>query len=436
MTKAPARIDAQQLKRKLMRSNTSLLLTGVMLFQFAAMLLLTLKKSPFDLQAFSMALALPVASYIVTMGASRIWHVDRALMIMMLFLCSVSLVTLQDIARDPITPLTQAQHMGLGLIAMVMGIEFIRRIRAWEKWTLPLAILAFVALLTPMLPGMGRTINGARNWIKIAGQMIQPSEFVKMGLIVILAAGLSNRPSLKKSLPFLLMAAAYCAILLAERDLGAVLLYFLTTMCLYFVATGNWLVTLSGLGAGGIGGYLAFKAFPYVANRFDLFINPWTDPQDKGYQIVQALIAIGAGGAFGMGLGLGYPRNIPLYHSDFVFAALSEAFGLIFAVGLLCIYALIIMRGISIAMNARQSFHALVAFGYVTLLGCQALIIVGGNIKMIPLTGVTLPFISAGGSSIISMMGGMGMLLGISSINAVDEVEDLRRLEWREEARL
>ena len=164
-----------------------------------------------------------------------------------------------------------------------------------------------------------------------------------------------------------------------------------------------------------------------------MFLNPWSDPQDSGYQIIQALIAIGSGGLFGMGLGLGYPRNIPLYHSDFIFAAICEEYGLIFALGLLGIYLVIVLRGASVAMNARSSFHALTALGVVALIGIQTLVIVGGNTRLIPLTGVTLPYISAGGSSMVSMMGAAGLLLGVSSINAHDELEDYKRWASMEE---
>ena len=223
-----------------------------------------------------------------------------------------------------------------------------------------------------------------------------------------------------------------CALLLAERDLGALLLYFLTTVMMFYAATSNLPITLAGLGMGAGGAVAAYRLFPYVAKRIELLQNPWSDPLVFGYQIIQALIAIGSGGMFGMGLGLGYPRNIPLYHSDFIFAAICEDFGLVFALAMLGIYALILMRGASVAMNARTSFHALVAFGVVSLVAVQTLVIVGGNIKLIPLTGVTLPFVSSGGSSIVSMMGAMGMLLGVSSLNAGDEAEDLKRLEWRE----
>src|SRR5699024_3521355 len=149
--------------------------------------------------------------------------------------------------------------------------------------------------------------------------------------------------------------------LLIQSDLGAVLLYFLTTLLIYFVATSNWLITLGGLAVGVAGSVLAYKLVPYVQTRVAIWQNPWSDPTGSGGQIVQALMAIGSGGLFGMGLGLGRPRNIPLYHSDFIFAAIAEEFGLLFSICLLAVYVLIIMRGLVVAMNARTSFHSLAA---------------------------------------------------------------------------
>ena len=404
-----------------------------MLFQFTGMLLLAIRSDSFDLQALMFAVIMPLITFSVVKLFSKFWPIDRALLILTLMLCSISLITLKDIARSSITPQTQAVYMLAGLVAMAVGIGFIRHVRSWDRWAAPLMIVTFLALAAPLVIGSWQ--NGAKNWLKFGSGdalSVQPSEFGKLSLIFILASQLSNRPRFRKCLPVLLYAAALCALLLAERDLGALLLYFLTTVMMFYAATSNLPITLAGLGMG-VGGALgAYRLFPYVAKRFDLFQNPWIDPLDSGYQIIQALIAIGSGGMFGMGLGLGYPRNIPLYHSDFIFSAICEDFGLVFALMMLGIYVLILMRGASVAMNARTSFHALVAFGVVALLATQTFVIVGGNIKLIPLTGVTLPFISSGGSSIVSMMGAMGMLLGVSSLNAGDEAEDLRRLEWRE----
>ena len=223
-----------------------------------------------------------------------------------------------------------------------------------------------------------------------------------------------------------------CGILLYERDLGALLLYFLTTVIVFFLATSNLPLTLAALGAGAGGSVAAYYLFDYVKKRIAGWKNPWADPYDGGLQIVQSLIAIASGGTFGRGLGLGLPRNIPLYHSDFIFAAICEEFGCLFAVGILAVYVLLVMRGISIAMNAHQGFHALLSFAVVSMLGLQTLLIVGGNIRLIPLTGVTLPFIASGGSSMISYMGAMGLLMGVASVNREREKQQRERAEWLE----
>ena len=423
-----------KMKRALMRSNTRLLLSAVMIFQVIAMLVIAFQSGTVNLQALILAAALPLATALVTALMGKAWPVDRAILIMVLFLCSVGLITLSDIAKSDETPRTQAIYALVGLAARFIGAAFIRGWRHWKKFTPALMGLCVLALLTPWLPApIGGWYQGARNWVHLGPLNGQPSEFMKPILILILASCFANRPRFVKCLPGIAFAAVCCGILLAERDLGAVLLYFLTTVFMYYVATSNAFISLSGLGMGAAAAVIAYKALPYVQDRIAIWQNPWSDPLDSGYQLVQALIAIGSGGLFGMGLGLGKPRNIPLYHSDFIFAAISEEFGLIFAIGLLAIYVLIIMRGLIVAFNARTSFHSLAAFGLVIMLGLQTMLIVGGNTKLLPLTGVTLPLVCYGGSSLVSTFFSMGLLLGMSSMNAEDEARDIEQLELREE---
>ena len=414
------------------RANVSLLSYAVMLFQLTAFLLLAFKKQPLDMQALTFAVGLPIITYVVVTVIPRIWKIDRILLTLVLFLCSVSLVTLQDVARAPSTTTEQAMFMVLGLGAMVLMIAFIRWLRAWEKWKYPLMILSLIAIALPLIAGEWQ--YGAKRWVRlfiVAGPMWQPTEPVKISLLLILAIFFSQRNGFRDQLVALGFAVALCVVALLGRNLGMLLMYFFLTLTIYFLSTSNGLMTLGGLGAGAVGSVGAFYMFEYVQKRVEMFLNPWSDPQVYGFQTIQALIAIGSGGLFGMGLGLGLPRNIPLYHADFIFAALSEEFGYLFALCLLAVYVLIVMRGISIAMNARSSFHALVAFGASVLLGLQTLVVVGGNTKLIPLTGETLPFIAAGGSSMITCFALIGLLLGISSINAQYEMEDLRRAEWQ-----
>ena len=427
----------ERMRKALMRSNTRLLLTAVCLFQALSMLLISLQGGAISVQALILTAALPIGTALIVNIMGRFWPVDRAILIMVLLLCSIGIITLSDIAKSEETPRTQAIYALAGVIAMFIGAALIRGFSNWKKNSKWLMILCALALLAPWAPApIGKWYQGARNWVYLGPISGQPSEFMKPVLIVILAAGFANRPRFSRCLPAIAYAAVCCGILLSERDLGAVLLYFLTTVCMYYAASSNALLSLAGLGMGAGAAVIAYQTMPYVRDRVAIWQNPWQDAQGVGYQLVQALIAIGSGGLFGTGLGLGMPRNVPLYHSDFIFASIAEEFGLIFCIGLLAIYLLIILRGLIVAMNARTSFHSLTAFGLVAILGLQTLLIVGGNTKMLPLTGVTLSLVSYGGSSLVATFFSMGVLLGISSLNAEDEARDIDKIALRGEVEL
>ena len=423
----------QKMRKALKKSNTRLLLSSVAVFQLLAMLLISLQGGAISTQALILAAAMPLATILVTNIMGKIWPVDKALLILIMLLCSVGIIALSDICKSEETPRTQAIYALAGLVAMFIGAGVIRSFSKFLKRRKILMALCLIALLTPLLPApIGGWYQGARNWIHLGPLSAQPSEFMKPVIIIILAAIFANRPRFFKCIPGIAFAAVCCGILLVERDLGALLLYFLTTVLMYYAATSNAAVALTGLGMGAGAAVAAYHALPYVQDRVAIWRNPWSDPLDTGWQIVQSLMAIGSGGLFGMGMGLGSPRNVPLYHSDFIFTSIAEEFGLIFSIGLLAIYVIIIFRGLLVAMNARTSFHSLTAFGIVIIFGLQAFLIVGGNTKMLPLTGVTLPLISYGGSSLVSTFFSMGLLLGISSANAEDEARDITRIELRE----
>lgn len=424
----------EKMRRALMRSNTRLLLTAVVVFQALALGLLALRPGNESLQPLILAVAVPLGTILITNIMGKIWPVDRAILILVLLLCSIGIISLSAICRSEETPRTQAVYAAAGVVAMFIGAGLIRGLSRWKKAAPVLMVLCALALLSPWV--IGSWYQGARNWVNIGPISGQPSEFMKPVLIVILAAGFSNRPRFSKCLPTIAYAALCCAILLTERDLGALLLYFLTTVLMYYVASSNGALVFAGLGMGAGAAVIAYHAFPYVQDRVSIWRNPWADPLDTGYQIVRALAAIGSGGLFGMGLGLGMPRSVPLYHSDFIFTSIAEEFGLIFSIGLMAVYVLIIMRGMIVAGNARTSFHSLVAFGLVVIMGLQALLIIGGNTKLLPLTGVTLPLVSYGGSSLVSTFLSMGVLLGISSMNAEDEARDIEKIALREEVSL
>ena len=424
----------EKMRRNLMRSNTRLLLTSVVVFQLLAFLLLAVKPGNESMQTLILAAAVPLSTLLITNLMGKIWPVDRAILILVELLCSIGLITLSAICKSEETPRTQAIYAGVGVIAMFIGAGLIRGLSHWKKAAPLLMLVCVLALLSPWV--VGEWYQGARNWVHLGPLSGQPSEFMKPVLIVILAAGFSNRARFSRCLPYIAFAALCCGILLSERDLGALLLYFLTTVLMYYVASSNGALCVAGLGMGAGAAVIAYNAMPYVQDRVAIWKNPWSDPLDAGYQVVRALAAIGSGGLFGMGLGLGMPRSVPLYHSDFIFTSIAEEFGLIFSIALMAVYVLIIMRGLIVAMNARTSFHSITAFGLVAIMGLQALLIIGGNTKLLPLTGVTLPLVSYGGSSLVSCFFSMGILLGISSMNAEDEARDIEKIALQEEVRL
>ncbi len=390
------------------------LAAAVMLFYFLAFLLLASRKN--DTLGYLLSAAVPVMIFIGTYVLPHLFPTDRLLMSLTNFLCALGVLLLYD--TNPAYAQQQAVSYGVGLAAMIFCIYLVRILRIWRRavWILIPASLALLAL--PLL--LGREINGAKNWIFLGPVSFQPSEAVKISLVLVLASFLSRR----RMLPWLLFAAGCLGMLMLQRDLGTALLYFGTCLLLYWAATGNAFFSLLGLGGGCAAAWFGYQQFAHVRRRVAVWMNPWADPENAGYQLLQGFNAISSGGLWGVGLGLGSPASIPVYESDFIFAVLCEQFGVIFGACVLLMYAALILRGASIAGAARRSFHGLLAMGATVMLGLQTFVIIGGVLNLIPLTGVTLPFISYGGSSLISSMCLVGLIQGVESLNEDDLNED------------
>ena len=202
-----------------------------------------------------------------------------------------------------------------------------------------------------------------------------------------------------------------------QEDLGTALLYYGATLVLLYAATGSLPLVGAGLAGGAGAALMGYQMFAHVKRRVAIWLNPWADMDGSGYQIVQSLIAIVNGGAWGVGLGLGNASVIPEYYNDFIFSVILHEFGMIFGLIVVCMYLFITIRGVMIARRSRTAFHALLATGCAALIALQAFVIIGGNIKLIPLTGVTLPFISYGGTSMVSSLCVIGLLQGVASCN-------------------
>jgi cell division protein FtsW len=209
-------------------------------------------------------------------------------------------------------------------------------------------------------------------------------------------------------------------VLVWQRDLGAATLFFAVFMLMLYLASGQTLLWIGGLGLLLLSSVAAYQLFDVVALRVDIWWNPWPTAGADSYQVVQSLMSISAGGIFGQGIGQGYPTIVPLAHSDFAFAALAEEWGLLGVIAVVLALATLVARGMRIAVRARQTFRALLAAGLSLMIGVQSLLIMGGVLKLVPLTGVTLPYVSYGGSSLLTGFVIIGLLLVLSSEDQVE----------------
>ncbi len=276
--------------------------------------------------------------------------------------------------------------------------------------------------LTALTLIFGTNLAGGdeRLWLGCCGVYFQPSEPLKLLLIVYLAAYFADRlPLMPRILPLLIPSATLTGLvillLLAQHDLGTASIFILLFAIIFFLASGKKRVleiSLVGLLLAGLAGYLLFDV---VRIRVDAWLNPWVDPSGRSYQIVQSLLAVANGGTLGRGPGLGNPGLVPVAISDFIFSSISEETGLVGSLALLALIGLFIARGIRIALRATDNFHRLLAAGLTAYLGAQSILIIGGNLRLLPLTGVTLPFVSYGGSSLLTSFLALLLLLLISN---------------------
>ena len=344
----------------------------------------------------------------------------------------VFIVRLDEARREPrgLAGL-QSVWMILGIAAFVGTLMLVRDARKLERYRYTAGFAGLVLLLLPLLPVIGRTINGSRIWVSFGPVNFQPGEFAKLALAVFFAGYLVEKrellainrafgpialPDPKHLGPILIAWGVALVVMVLERDLGSSLLFFTLFLVLIWVATerASYLAVGVLLFAGG--GYLAFNSFSHVQERFDTWINPWGD--EKGFQVIQAAFAFADGGVAGQGLNLGVPLNIPVVESDMIFAAIGEELGLLGATAVLIGFLLMIGAGLRVAQQTASGFERLLATGLTTLLGFQAFIIMAGVVRLLPLTGVTLPFISYGGSSLVANFVVLALLLRMSDDNA------------------
>jgi cell division protein FtsW (lipid II flippase) len=325
----------------------------------------------------------------------------------------------------------QAVWTAAGIGAFLATLAFVRRARDLERFRYTFAFLGIGLLLLPLLPHLGENINGARLWIHVGSFNFQPGEIAKLALAIFFASILVERADLlsratRRVGRFLVLDPRYLApvlavwglslvIFLAENDLGSSFLFFALFIGLLWVATGR--AYYLGLGAAlfAIGSFLALKVIGHAHSRVQSWLDPWAHPSTTGYQIIQGQFAIAAGGLFGQGPGQSNASNIPEASTDLIFAVIAAELGLVGATALLLGYILMVGSGLRIAVRCERQFEKLLATGLSLILGVQTFVIVAGVTRLIPLTGVTLPFVSYGGSSLIANYILLALLLRISN---------------------
>ena len=333
----------------------------------------------------------------------------------------------QDISRAP----AQTVWTVVAIAAFVATLAALRDHTVLDRYRYLLGATALMFLLMPLLPLVGREVNGARIWLRFAGLSFQPGEIAKLGLVAFFASYLSEKralltvatnrvgpfmvPPARAFGPILAVWAVSLSVLVFEKDLGLSLLVFGIFVLMLYIGTGRPAYAVAGTGLFAAGAFAAWAVFSHVAARVGTWLDPWTEYESAGYQVAQSLFAMGTGGLFGVGLGQGRPDLIPEVGTDFIFAAFGEELGLLGTTALLLCYFLFLGRGLHIAARCRDDFGQLLAAGLTAMFGLQVFVILGGVTRLLPLTGLTLPFISYGGSSLLANYALVAILLRVSA---------------------
>lgn len=379
---------------------------------------IAVKQTPIDKMAFIIAGIL-----IVIIGFShfiiRKFYPDGD-KYMLIFASVLAVVGIAILYRlDPKSAMKQLVWFSLG-IAVYMGIVIVLPdLKSFAKYKYIYMGGTLIFMAMSMI--IGKEVNGAKNWVFIGGFGFQPSEIGKIFLILYLASSLmkyEKKGTLKGEFKQLLEPALVImyslGFMVLQRDLGSALMFFFVSITMLYIATNNWKYVASGLGLFAAGGTVSYFLFGHVRNRIMIWRDVWKYASHESYQIVQGFYAMSLGGMFGTGLYNGYPKLVPFRSTDFIFTVIAQELGLVFGIGLLLLYFLLFYRGIRAALNTDDPFSQLNAVGFSTLIVAQVLVIIGGVFSVIPLTGITLPLVSYGGTSMLTIFIALGILQKIS----------------------
>jgi cell division protein FtsW (lipid II flippase) len=391
-----------------------------------------------DLDRLELAIPFMVAIAVSYIGAHILMRrlaqqADSLILPLAATLNSLGLAAVYRLAPNEYGP-TQVVWTVAGIVCFVATLLLIRDYRSLARYKYILGFVGVGLLLLPMTP-LGAEINGARLWIRVGSFSFQPGELAKICLVVFFAAYLAERkellaiasrriagihvPDLKHFGPLLVMWGLSLAVMFYERDLGSSMLFFSIFLVMLYIATARFVYMAFGGLLFIAGAFVGYQAFSHVQLRVQVWLDVFNPDliNDESFQLAQSLFALATGGLFGTGLGQGLPGDIPAAHTDFIFSVIGEELGLLGTSAVLLCFMLLIARGLRIAMNARSDFGQLLAAGLTTILGVQTFIILAGVTRLLPLTGITLPFMSYGGSSLLSNFILIALLVRISDQN-------------------
>lgn len=379
---------------------------------------LAILKNPIDTRALMMGIGLCLVLGISHFVIRKFYpDGDKFLLI---FACILSTIGIAMIYRiNPQEANKQIIWFILGVVVYIGTVVFLPDMDKLSKYKH--IYLGATLVSMPLALLFGTEVYGATNWIYVGSFGFQPSEFGKIALTIYLASALKDYDNQKKGLdhikqliePAFVVTFSLCCLVL-QKDLGSALIFFGVSISILYVATSKKKYVVTCLGLFSVGAIFAYKLFWHVRQRVMIWKDPWTYASGDGYQIVEGLYSVSSGGMLGSGLGQGYPGFVPVPTSDYIFAAICEEFGMVFGIGILILMFLLFYRGIRAAFVTENKFSQIAAVGLSTMIACQALVIIGGIFAIIPLTGITLPFVSYGGSSILTTFFALGILQKIS----------------------
>ena len=411
----------------------------VALINLMAFSLLYFYQQPYDHRIIIVGVLMTGIVYLTNILMIKLKYEDEILFLIVSMLASVGLIILYRL--DPVLGYKQLAWFVLGNVLFFCGAYIYRKLTIWDQLIYVYPVLSLILFCLTLL--FGTKIKGATNWIMIGSIGFQPSEIIKLLFIFFIAAyyrhpdklTINNFPWYRRKIKldskyvFMFLVYLHIGFLAAQRELGTGLLFLLIYLIMLYVFDSNFKFFLANMGMVLLGGLAGFAFVHHVQVRFMAWMNPWADVAGKGYQITQSLFTIGAGNFFNTNIGLGHPEYIPEVTTDFIFSAICEELGVFGGVAVVLLDFILVYRGIKITLNIKDCFHKAVALGISVMLGLQSFIIIGGVIKLIPLTGITLPFISYGGSSLTTSFIALGILQAASFKAVGEEVADAAEIQ-------